>query len=784
MFEQESTPLNMRITFLIAAMLLFVACSQPSPPEPTVDIGATVAAAVERALPTATHTPLPDFQATVHAGIAGTMEVLAVTPNPTPNPEPTATPTSVPTATPTPMPTDTPTPEPTATDTPTATSTPTPTATFTPTATATHSPVPTDTPVPTPTHTSTPTDTPTPLPTETPTPLPTATHTPEPTATPTPTPTTKPTPIISHTPIVLPTSTHTPTPQPTIAPTATDTPTPTATRTVATAPTVSPSLTTADIVEQARAGVVRIEGATGSGSGFVVDPDGYILTNEHVINGQPRITVVFDNGARLAARVISSDAGRDIALLKVTPSGTLTALQFATEVREGEEVVALGHPLNLGGSMTITKGIVSAFRSARGVSYIQTDAAINPGNSGGPLLNLKGEVVGMNTSIQREIQGEDYSAQGIGFAIKFDVLNSRLTAMKSGQSSPPTPVTTPGAVATQTPRYVFGPESGSIEHDPYSGFIDVHKTNVSVVDAVIEARFFNPYSSYDGSWSSGFIFRRTDANFFHVVVINSDGAWYHYLRTGDIDTEQDLAAEYSNYIDTTARGSNHIRVIANGSKGWLFINDAYVANLDLSGLIDPGGVSAVGSYFQDDGLAGQSTLFEDFTIRSLRRVYGPRNGSIKHDPDDGFIDDHEASLSLKDGIIEAEFSNPYASSQGDWSNGFLFRNSRSGEFHAVVIEEDQWWNHRLRLGDPDLSQEVETRRSSWVSVAVPGYNRIRIIALGTRGWLFINDIYIDDLDLSGLTTAGRVSAVVGYFRGDGIDGYSTSFQDFTIWSAD
>ena len=286
---------------------------------------------------------------------------------------------------------------------------------------------------------------------------------------------------------------------------------PTATHTPVPTPTTIPSINIADVVEQARAGVVRIEGPTSSGSGFVVDADGYILTNEHVIEDQSRLTVVFDNGTRLTPRVIASDATRDIALLKVIATSTLTVLSFATSVREGEEVVALGYPLggDLRGSMTITKGIVSAFRFMRGISHIQTDAAINPGNSGGPLLNSEGEVVGMNTSVQRDIQGEDYFAQGIGFAIKFDVLNSRLTAMKSGQSSHPTPVPTPGAIATQTPGYVFGPESGSIEHNPYSGFIDVYKTSTSVNDAVIEARYFNPYSSYDGSWSSGFIFRRT-----------------------------------------------------------------------------------------------------------------------------------------------------------------------------------------------------------------------------------------------------------------------------------
>ncbi len=764
-------PLIKRTIFLIAASFVFVACTQPPPPEPTVDIGATVAAAVEKALPTATHTPLPDFQATVHAGIAGTMEVLAVTPSPTTVPEPTATATSVPTATPTSTPTNTPTPEPTATDTPKATSTPTHTPTLTATATATHSPVPTDTPIPTATYTPTPTDTPTPIPTDTPTSVPTATHTPEPTAT--PTPTLMPTPIISHTPIPIPTSTPVPTP----TPIPTDTPVPT--------PTQSSSLAIADVVEQARAGVVRIEGTTGSGSGFVVDPAGYILTNEHVISGQSRLTVVFDDGRRLTARVIASDANRDIALLKVSTAGTLTVLPFATSAREGEEVVALGYPLpslGFGTKMITTQGVVSAFGSLRGVAYIQHDSSINPGNSGGPLLNTKGEVVGMNT---RGFSGD--VAQGFFFAIKFDVLSSRFTAMKAVQSSPPTPVPTPGVVATQTPGYVFGPVSGSIDHDPDSGFIDVYRTNVSMSDAVIEANFFNPYSTQTGGWSNGFIFRSSRYDEFHIVVLSSSGGWYHGLRTGDVNAEQELAAEYSTHIDTTARGHNHIRIIARESKGWLFVNDVFVGTLDLGGLTSFGSVSAVGSYFRGHGIAGESTRFEDFTIRRLSKVFGPRDGSIAHEiKTTGFIDTHSSRTSISDGIIEAEFSNPYAGFQGDWSNGFLFRTGRDGdgEFHALVIQEDRQWHHNLRLGDADNTREMAAQQSDWISTAISGYNHIRIIALEDEGWLFINDIYIDKLDLSGLTTPGQVSAITNYFTGDGIAGYSTSFQDFTIWSAD
>ncbi len=591
------------------------------------------------------------------------------------------------------------------------------------------------------------------------------------------------TPVATVAAVINPTVSPTPTGPSTHVPTATPTPLPTPTNTAVPTAISTPNtqLTLADVVEQVRAGVVRIEGTTSSGSGFVVDGAGYILTNEHVINGQSRLTVVFDSGARLAARVIASDATRDIALLKITPSRILTVLPFATSVREGEEVVALGYPLEslgLGESMTITKGIISSLRLIRGVASIQTDAALNPGNSGGPLVNAEGEVVGMNTSA--------YSgdvAQGIGFAIKFNVLSSRLTAMKAGQSSPPTPVPTPGVVTTQTSSYVFGPESGSIEFNP--NFIAQHQSQTPVTNGIIEARFFNPYSPQVGSWSNGFIFRGNYSGEFHVVVLHSDGSWYHYLRSDASVDDLNLAAEYSNHIITTAGGSNHIRIITNGSEGWLFINDAYVANLDLSGLTGEGTVSAVGSYFQDDGIAGKSTRFEDFTIRRLSIAFGPRDGNIEHKiHNTGFIDTFDSRVSLSDGVVEATFINPYASSLGDWSNGFLIRSGRGNEFHAILIEENGTWHHHLRLGDTDATERLDEQYSSHISTASLSSNHIRIIALGDEGWLFINGVYIDKLDLSRWTESGQFSAVTNYFSGDGITGYSTRFENFTIWSAD
>ncbi len=566
------------------------------------------------------------------------------------------------------------------------------------------------------------------------------------------------------------------------------TPSPTNTSTPTATPQPDTTLNLADVVEQARAGVVRIEGTTSSGSGFVVDADGYILTNEHVINAQSRLTVVFDNGARLTARVIASDASRDIALLKVSAAGTLTVLPFATSVRVGDEVIALGHPLNLGMSMSVTDGIISAFRTIDAVSYIQTSAPINPGNSGGPLLNLNGEVVGMNTSAQRDIQGEDYFAQGIGFAIKFDELSSRLTAMKSGHSSPPTLVPTP------TSAYVLGPQRGSIQVEeaiPNLGFASATvNTDTTLADFIVDVTFTTPSviprstGDFSWEWSPCVILRarQTDAELWqHSICFYSSGLWSHFRTSGKvIETATHIDGGISTRINSGRGAANHVRVIATGEIGFLFFNGEFEAELDLSGVTRSGETRLVVS----STTGTSATRYSDFTVRSLQKVYGPRLGSILHNLRDRLIDTQRTFIQISDGIIEADFSNPYASLQGDWSNGFEFRNTGSGEFHIVAVQGSGHWFHHLRSGDTEDTQILGEEFSSQVSTRLLGSNHIRVIALGDEGWLFINGVYTDKLDLSGLTQAGEALAITNYFTGDGIAGYSTRFEDFIIWSAD
>ena len=153
------------------------------------------------------------------------------------------------------------------------------------------------------------------------------------------------------------------------------------------------------------------------GSGFVIDPSGILITNNHVIEGADEITANFNDGTKLTAEVIGRDEKTDIAVIQVKPEAPLKALKFgsAETLRVGDWVMAIGNPFGLGG--TVTVGIVSArnrdINSGPYDNYIQTDASINRGNSGGPLFNLEGEVIGINTAIISPTGG----SIGIGFAI-------------------------------------------------------------------------------------------------------------------------------------------------------------------------------------------------------------------------------------------------------------------------------------------------------------------------------------------------------------------------------
>ena len=178
----------------------------------------------------------------------------------------------------------------------------------------------------------------------------------------------------------------------------------------------------------------------GQGSGFFIDNEGHILTNYHVVDGAAKVTVTLQDGKTSEAKVVGTDRQNDLALIQVNDSSVkgMTSLPLGNSdsLVPGQMAIALGSPYGLQGSVTV--GIVSGIgRSLPGenrrtiTNVIQTDAAINPGNSGGPLLNSKGEVIGINTAIEAQ-------ANGIGFAVPINTAKALLPALaKGGQIKSP-----------------------------------------------------------------------------------------------------------------------------------------------------------------------------------------------------------------------------------------------------------------------------------------------------------------------------------------------------------
>jgi putative serine protease PepD len=239
------------------------------------------------------------------------------------------------------------------------------------------------------------------------------------------------------------------------------------------------STSLAALYAKAKTGVVYVQAGNASGSGFVIDNQGYIVTNDHVVAESSSYQVrIGDKGALINATLVGADPSSDLALLKVDPAeaGQLHPINLgnASDVQVGDPVIAIGSPFGL--QSTLTSGIVSALnrqiQSPNGQAIsgaLQTDAAINPGNSGGPLIDSAGDVVGVNAQIASESGGNT----GVGFAISVDTVRSVVPKLKAGGGTQSQSQTNPyGQSQQQSPYGQTSPYGqGGQQADPYGNVI-------------------------------------------------------------------------------------------------------------------------------------------------------------------------------------------------------------------------------------------------------------------------------------------------------------------------
>ena len=527
-----------------------------------------------------------------------------------------------------------------------------------------------------------------------------------------------------------------------------------------------PEMPVVDVVAAARAAVVRIEGTMGSGSGFVIDPEGHILTNAHVVERIGELEVVLENGSRWEPDLVGIDSAHDVALLKITAGSPLQFLPLATSVRAGESVVALGFPLALEGGLTVTTGIVSSLeRVLDQVIHLQTDAAINPGSSGGPLLNLRGQVVGMNTSgIPSRL------AQGIGFAIRHDELTALLPELRSGRLAPRAPSQQPEETMPAGGTD-FGPASGALAHDPDDGFIEAGTARFDAADFVIEATFFNPFSAAAGGFDYGFKFRDAGGNAYFLAVA-SDASWR--LFHGD-DPPRKVVGEgrMPRFRDGVGE-SNHLSLIAVGERGWLFGNGELVAALELDVETRAGDVAVITGYYSGHEVAGASTRFESFAGRGLQLRFESDGGELERvDPDQIAV--LQSNAFARDAVAEAQVRLP---AEDDWDAGFIFRNSRSNRFEMVGLDGDGMVFHFTRTAGEDRFEKLGSGQAPEPAEGQSS-RRLRLIATGSSGWFMVDDVPVLELDLSHNLDRGFVALAGGFVSGNRNLEDFESFRVFT-----
>ena len=272
--------------------------------------------------------------------------------------------------------------------------------------------------------------------------------------------------------------------------------------------------TVQEVTASARGAVVRIETDVASGSGFVVDAGGLILTNNHVILNATRITVYLEDGTSYEGAVFGRDLVRDMAVVKIE-AGDLPTLKLADlgKISLGQPVLVLGYPLGKD-RLSVTSGLVSAidFDGGRNIRWVQTDSAINPGNSGGPLLNLQGEVIGIVTEKQSD-------AENIGFAASANSINLYLERLMDGE-------VIGGAFRNVNPDWSPTADKIAFQSDRHGNW---ESYTMNADGSSVTRLTFNAGGDDQPAWSPdgtklAFVSDRDDPDSADIYVMNADGS--------------------------------------------------------------------------------------------------------------------------------------------------------------------------------------------------------------------------------------------------------------------
>jgi uncharacterized protein len=326
-------------------------------------------------------------------------------------------------------------------------------------------------------------------------------------------------------------------------------------------------------------------------------------------------------------------------------------------------------------------------------------------------------------------------------------VRSNLPVLFAQTEDPPTPLAGPP---------VYGPFKGTL-----TDLLPVKRAQINVRDFDAEARFFNPYPTTSGEWTYGF-FLRLPGEAYYQVSIESNGNWFHNMITNN--ESQQLIGGTSSAINTSEGGSNLLKLMVRGDRGWFYINNQLAATLDLRHSVR---LSKAGDVvvFTSGPLRGE-TRVEGFTVRAKAKVvpmgdapvHGPVNEALAHEGDGQNVVER-AQINVRDFDAEARFFNPYPTTSGDWTYGFQF-----GQFSVEGTL---------------ITASINNKLTS-IDTSGGGSNLLKLMVRGDTAWLYVNNQFVGAFDLREIGQVGAVfEGDVGVFASGSLRG-ETRVEGFTV----
>ncbi|NPV55804.1 MAG: hypothetical protein HPY76_03900, partial [Anaerolineae bacterium] len=292
---------------------------------------------------------------------------------------------------------------------------------------------------------------------------------------------------------------------------------------------------------------------------------------------------------------------------------------------------------------------------------------------------------------------------------------------------------------------------------------------------IAQVIFTNPYGSDEGKWDYGFLFRQTTDDNQYRLMTFSDGSWklMNNINTPDGNL---INEGVTSFMSTGASDSNFMRVVAYEERGWFFINDQLVGQVDLAARQAAGKVNLGTGFYTGNEKTGYETGYDDFSVWEIDAE--GVSGELPHD-DDSAIEEFEADVDLDNFIATGVFVNPYDFSFHTFDVGFLFRYTSGEQQYRMIISGNGKWGLMQNDGSADGTWIANDTAGNFNSGAGQR-NRITLVALYDIGWLYINDNLTAELDLSGRRQSGDISIATGIYTNDEVVGYATAFEDFTV----